>query len=570
MIVARLLAASLVLLIGFALTDRGEFLRTAHFQLLRLDTERPLWNASVYLGTYLGTVLAVAIALCHRKSVRIPAIALTLGAACAHVGVAAVNGVGFTHHEASLLLTESEFLGSAMRFFLPSYGPAVASALLAGALLAWLALRVGPRLRSWPWLIVPLVMSLAAHQVVAQTFGRVYEFPSPFRLVLLTTWGWQHRLPVYAEREAPYFEPKQAPLANHVILIVDESVSGHWFAVNGASVATTPWLSERPDGVFNYGIASAISNLSASSNLVLQTGLRPDALPDRELRALRGPNVFSYMSQAGFYTALIDAQTYSDAPPNLMTGFDLQRIDRVVRLRELEPGLPEYAVDFAAIPRIRALIETHSKSFAYVIKTGAHLPYHDKSPPEQRPFQNAAKDERGEVRSSYLDAIRWTTDRFLQELTSELEASDREVLVVYTSDHGQSLPDDPGVVRRVSPHATVLDPPAAQASVPLLVLAFGTHTRAMIKGRFMEQLVDQASAFEIFPTVLQAVGYAVEDTSQVYPPSLFESDAIRPPRRFVSGNIFGANGGAYVLNPGLGDDCLMNDFDVSSVRAPEP
>ena len=44
-------------------------------------------------------------------------------------------------------------------------------------------------------------------------------------------------------------------------------------------------------------------------------------LADRELR---NANVFDYLARAGFRTALIDAQSYSRRPPNLMTRFDLE------------------------------------------------------------------------------------------------------------------------------------------------------------------------------------------------------------------------------------------------------
>ena len=138
----------------------------------------------------------------------------------------------------------------------------------------------------------------------------------------------------------PTSQPAGSPLADHILLVVDESISGHWLAVNGAPVDTTPWLSSRPADVFNYGIASAVSNLSSSSNLVLQTGLRPADLPDRNFRGLRGPNVFAYLAAAGFYTALIDAQTYSGFAAEPHDGFDLHRIDRVERLRETETGIP--------------------------------------------------------------------------------------------------------------------------------------------------------------------------------------------------------------------------------------
>jgi glucan phosphoethanolaminetransferase (alkaline phosphatase superfamily) len=566
----RLGAAAFVVLVATCLIDHGELLRTAQFQLTRQDTGRPILNAGVYVAAYLAVVLAIAVGLCHRRGVRVATIALTLLAACIQGAVTAVNGVGFTHHEASLLLTETDFLGAALGFFLPSYAFAASATLLGGAAAVWLALRVGPRLRSWLWLGVPLAAALAAHQIVDQTFGKVYQFPPPVRVALLTAWAWQHRLPVYAEREAPYFTPTAPALADHIILVVDESISGHWLAVNGAPVATTPWLSSRPEGVFNYGIASAISNLSSSSNLVLQTGLRPLDLPDRNLQALRGPNVFAYLTAAGFHTALIDAQTYSDAPPNLMTGFDLRRIDTVLRLRETEAGIPEYAVDFAALPRIRRLVEDHPKTFTYLIKTGAHLPYDDKSPPDERPFSSSGESGVRGIRHAYWNAVRWTTDHFLHELTRELEGTGKEVLVVYTSDHGQWLADEKTTGRKISPHATVLDPPSEQASVPLLLFGVGSRTRAALAERFSPRLFDGASAYEIFPTLLQAAGYAAADTHERYPPSLFEGEAERPRRTFVSGNIFGTNGGAYVLNRGFGDDCFVNPFDVDSVRVSTP
>jgi glucan phosphoethanolaminetransferase (alkaline phosphatase superfamily) len=565
----RLLAAAFVLAVASLAVD-PEVLETARFQLGRQDTAGPVRNTLVYLGAYAAAVLGLAVVWCHRRAVRIAAIALSIGAACVHAALTAVNGVGFTHHEASLLLTEWDFLDDAMSFFLPRYGAAAAGALLGGLFAAWLALRFGPRLRSWLWLLVPVAAGWASHQVVVQTFGKVYQFPPPFRVALLTAWAFEHRLPVYAERGAPYFGAKETPLADHILLVVDESISGHWLGVNGAPMATTPWLSSRPAGVFNYGIASAISNLSSSSNLVLQTGLRPDDLPDRELRSLRGPNVFSYLTAAGFHTALIDAQTYSDSPPNLMTGFDLKRIDTVVRVREIATGLPEHAIDFEALATIRRQLDSHPRTFTYLVKTGAHLPYVDKSPPDERPFTEQGSRGPRAIREAYWNAIRWTTDRFLRELARQLEGSGRDVLVIYTSDHGQWLADEETAERRISPHATVLDPPAEQASVPLLLLAFGPKTRPAIAARFSGELVDAVSAYEIFPTVLQAAGFAREETARRYGPSLFEAGASRPPRTFVSGNVFGTAPGAYVLNPGVGADCFVNPFDVAALRAPSP
>ena len=357
------------------------------------------------------------------------------------------------------------------------------------------------------------------------------------------------------------------------MLVVDESVNGHSLAINGAPVDTTPWLSSRPVGVFNYGIASAISNLCSSSNLLLQTGLPLSAFPDRELRALRVANVFAYLAAAGYRTAFIDAQTYSDQPPNLMTGFDLERIDTRLRLREKHRGIPEYEFDLLALPELRALIEGNARSFVYLLKTGAHLPYADKSPADRRPFQPAleAWEVSGDpvrTRNSYWNAMLWTVDHFLAELSRELTATGREVLVIYTSDHGQWLPGDPdggGSSRRTRPRWIRRCSRAGSAAAAGVRAAHARRGRGALRSaarRSRERL-------RIFPTVLQAAGYSAADTRRFYPPSLFESEAERPPRAFLSGNIFARDGGYYVLtnqwNPDLGSACYVNAF--SSARS---
>ena len=537
-------------------------------------------NALVYAAAYLVGALGITVALCHRPPVRRFAAVLLLILGVDPGGFASVNGIGFTHHEASLLFTEAVFLPDALRFFAGRFALPVLALLVAGSAAVWLVGRFGPRLRSWAWLGCRSPRSLASNDVIDRTSGKVYQFPVPIRVSLLTAWAWEHRLPHYAEREPTRFTASEPPLTDHIVLVVDESVNGHSLGINGAPVDTTPWLASRPEGLFNYGIASAISNLSSSSNLVLQTGLPLSAFPDHELRALRAPNVFAYLAAAGYRTAFIDTQTYSDRSPNLMTGFDLAHIDTTLRLREKVRGIPEHELDLRALPEVRAIVEASDRSFIYLLKTGAHLPYTDKSPPDRRPFQPtldawAISGDPVRTRNSYWNALLWTVDHFLAELARELAATGREVLVIYTSDHGQWLPGDPDGGRQLTPHATAIDPPPQQASVPLLLLAFGPRTRAALAERFDPQLVDRASDFEVFPTVLQAAGYSATDTRRYHPPSLFESQAERPPRAFLSGNVFARDGDFYVLtnqwNPDLGSACLSTSSrSLRSARRAEP
>ena len=157
----------------------------------------------------------------------------------------------------------------------------------------------------------------------------------------------------------------------------------------------------------------------------------------------------------------------------------------------------------------------------------------------------------------------------LLELSTALAETGANVLVVYTSDHGQSLTGmQPDLARRHTPHATPVDPPPEQASVPLLLLAFGPEVQARVAARYEPALVDRVSAFEIFPTLLEAAGYAREDVRRYYPFSLFDADADRSRRIFASGNIFAREGHFHILNPLMGDVCYLNEFTLPRPVSP--
>jgi hypothetical protein len=545
--------------------DRLALFETASFQLARGDIARPALNVAVYVATYAICVAGIAALLLHPwRWVRRLGFALVAAFSSVHVGFAAVNGSGFEYHEATLLWSEWQFAPSALEFFAPRFAGQVALGVAAWTSLAVLGSRLALRRGGLALLLLPLVASLAGVVVARQTFGKVYQLPAAVRVPVLAHWAYAHRPPFYGERAAPRLRPTAPPLSDHIIVVMDESISGHWLGVNGATPDTTPWLSGAPPGVYNFGVASAISNLSSSSNLLLQTGLRVDRLPDRELHALRDPNVFSYMSAAGFRTAFIDAQSYSRRPSNLMTQFDIDALDAYWQLRHVEPDLPEHAIDGASLPRLREILSSTERSFSYVLKNGAHLPYSDKFPPAR----NAATERwrASQMLREYLAAVQWSSDDYLESLAQMIEATGEEVLVVYTSDHGQSLAEPGEEFRSVTPHATEIDPPSAQASVPLILLAFGERTRAGIAQRFDPGLRDRTSAFEIFPTLLESAGYAREDLRRDFAPSLFDAGAPRGERMFVSGNVFAREGDFEILNRGMGSTCYLNPFETPAPR----
>ena len=108
----------------------------------------------------------------------------------------------------------------------------------------------------------------------------------------------------------------------------------------------------------------------------------------------------------------------------------------------------------------------------------------------------------------------------------------KHTLIIYTSDHGQNLLDD-GTTRT---HCGLTDPDIHEALVPLLVF----NDTPSLRPRLVEAAAlnrNRSSHFQIFPTILEVLGFASQRTKEKYFSSLFESTAGLP--GFTYGAIFG-------------------------------
>ena len=159
--------------------------------------------------------------------------------------------------------------------------------------------------------------------------------------------------------------------------------------------------------------------------------------------------------------------------------------------------------------------------------------------------------DREKTLNSYLNAVRWSVDGFFEQLFHGFESSPEKILFVYTSDHGQSFMETrsrTGAVERGG-HGTAVDPPSSQARVPLMLLTFHEQVRARLRELYDPSLVDRGSAFELFPTLLRAAGYDPADIREHYHHGIFDRDADRSRRVFISGNLFG-----------FGDTSHLNEY----------
>ncbi len=572
--VARLSLFALAVFALLNLADRFAFFRVVVFQLGRGDSATPVRNAVIYAGAYLVGLAGLVVLYNHASRwIRVPAWVATALAVTVFMGFRSVNGYGFTYHEASLLWGEVDFFPAALVSFLGHYALPVLAALAVVWGLARVARARVPRIGSLALCLIPVAAFAAYDQLLDRTYGKVTEAPVPYRVPVLTAWAWRHRIPWYGEREATLLSPSGSPLADHFVLIMDESVSGDMLGINGGEAETTPFLASLGGRVLNYGIASSISNLSSTTNLALQSGLRRDQVPDRALRSLKGPNLFSYMQAAGFRAFLIDNQIYSGRPNNLMTRFDLDALDGHLLLRTLENEAADDAIDYVAIDYLERIVRENERSFSYLLKVGAHFPYDRKYPAGEAVFRPTLSEGGSggnleKTLNSYRNALRWNADGFLRALVERLGALDRDVILVYTADHGQSLfasVDDGGqtVAHRPArwPHGVPVDPPPRQASVPLLLAGFGEGVSGTLGALYEPGLRDRVSQFELFPALLELAGYDRAEIRRHYHFGLFEREAARGARFFVSGNLFGIGGGFYTHEL-VESSCHVNEFTL--------
>lgn len=489
----------------------------------------------VYIGAYLAAAFAVGLMLLSpRRIVRWIAAGLTVVGVCTQLAARSVNGHGFGLWEARLFFNEVAHAEDVARTF----GTELVFAIGIGAVCVGLVVFLRHRLRlivRFP-LILLLVVGLGPMTyVIVKTDGGVAAFPSALKVPVVTLIA---NLPgdVVSEREDPVIGPGIAPLAPNVILIVDESVRGDVLGINGGPVKT-PFLESLGDDLLNFGVACAATNSSAPSNMVIQSGIQPDALLANAQRAMTMATVFQYARAAGFTTSLLAGQElrrwYYASP------YDLDHIDRLVEPQSLGGGFARHEID----GRIAELVETdlprRMYSFTYVLKLGVHFPYEDKRPEGYWPIESTLyPDETDEERRAVLDnygrSVRWAVDVYCERLFKRLEGHD--FVVVYTSDHGQSLREG----GMTATHGVWKDPPRSQANVPLFIYGTSEAMRRLVATRVGaggRALAGRATHYEIFPTVLYLMGYGLSEVEKAFGPTLFTSDGRRP-RRFLSGDPF--------------------------------
>lgn len=545
-----LVLVTLIIGVAVNLIEYGQLRLIKHAKSIAFSRH---WTyAAIYLGTFAITAAAIAAGVFSESLiVRVIALAAIFIALLLDLCCRFVQGGNVGYNEVQTTLSESTFAGQ----FLSAHSGSVAkgatyAAVATAALLAashWSPIRFD----LW-WLLLAPLAGVLAYAVVWKTVAATDVYPSLFRLPVLLAYVYFNPIKVGA-REPSSMNVTDAPRPRVIILIMDESVTGEHLSINGCAKQNTPYLQSIADRYLNFGIACSASNISAATNVVVRSGLRSDQLPDRQQRGLSQTSIFQYAKAAGYRTVYCDGQYAPGVRGNFLTVYDLEAIDEMYWVIGDEPDTNKrYRRDRLIAQRILDRMTDGEPTFIWVNKYGAHFHFENTYPAEARCFEPTMPLKKSigactleEIENSYANSLRWAVDGFFEVLAPALNLSD--TVVLYTSDHGQSLEGTHGS----STHADTVDPPPIQANVPML--GWGK----LLEQRFpdgIEAIRDRTSHFQLFSTALTLMGYEESEVTSRYGQPLWGS----PPesRVFLSGDIFGRG----IVH--------LNDFDTD--RASQP
>ncbi|MGD9562381.1 MAG: phosphoethanolamine transferase [Pyrinomonadaceae bacterium] len=334
----------------------------------------------------------------------------------------------------------------------------------------------------------------------------------------------QRRQPITSPELAAGYEPD-----NNIIFVVDESVRGDHFSLNGYQRPTTPLLDDlqRRGFLHNWGIAAAASTGSHTSYNIIVTGLTPDDFPDTGHRKLKGtPTIFQYAKAMGYKTWFFDGQM------DFFWGGindDRRSIDNwygVDQIRDSQ-SVEERDIDLVIARRINKIISDSKGNFIFVFKHGSHVPYHHNFPPDQAVWQPSyvnenrfnipGRDELDAVANAYDNSIRYNTNLFFGNLIDDYSRIPNNTVIVYTGDHGQTL--------FVNGKASHSGHTRAEATVPLFVI-----------GKLPVEVDTnyKPSHNNLYPTILDLMNYPMEARERNLPLSLLKAKASDSRQRFFN------------------------------------
>jgi lipid A ethanolaminephosphotransferase len=458
-----------------------------------------------------------------------------------------IEGSSFGFSEINIALQEIGFASDALSTYMSSIFIGLIKSLCICILLYFIVFYVkkigivkANRLRysfihlSFVFMMFPLVGF-----ITYKTECRFSDFPLLYRVPATVYYCLNNQVYI-GERDSLINISKHDRLTSNILYIVDESVRSSAISLNNTrNSKLTPYLGSIKNGLIDFGECCSAANNSASTNLILRTGLKISEIPDEKGHLYRNTNIFQYAKNAGYRTVYIDAQCKNGDFNNGMREIDLNYIDKFIQLNE--NNLTDR--DSLLIDSITSVYANSSNCFIYFNKSGSHFPYEKRYPIKKRVFkpvmqagESLSSASKESALNSYRNAVRWTVDDFFRHLLPKLDM--HKTSIVYTSDHGQNIKD----FKKTKTHSTHKKPPKIQASVPLLLM-----------GEICPKLdcsfdSNTSSHYQLFASLLIMMGYDDIEVKNKYSIPIWEKYSEK--RKFVSGSVI------------FKTDTNINDFDL--------
>ncbi len=348
--------------------------------------------------------------------------------------------------------------------------------------------------------------------------------------------------------DLPTFRASQRPL-DSIIYIIDESVRGSNLSLNGYPRATTPFLQslETRGRLKNLGISVSAGTLSHLSNAYLVSG--HNAFPDGAFRTLKNPTLFDYAKKMGYETIYIDIDHgYLSV---------LMKTARKGRVRSLDRWMNDQsfverhidlktANDVGVARFLSSLLNDRGGYFILVNKKGLHFQYRNRYPDDPastvwKPVSKALEPVdpsptgREKLVNTYDNGIRFQVDEFFRAFVSG--TTNQNYVILYTSDHGQTLAERGQVYSHGKPDKVIADVPE------FFVVGERYDKKGSIAGI---RPGIRVSHLNNFATVLDLMDVPMSLRVRSYDKSIFSLTAEdNRERYYMSGSLYGS--GDYVV-----------------------
>ncbi len=348
--------------------------------------------------------------------------------------------------------------------------------------------------------------------------------------------------------DLPPFHASQRP-TDSIIYVIDESVRGSNLSLNGYPRATTPFLqSLETMGVLkNLGICVAASSFSHISSAYLVTG--HNTFPDYAFRTARNPTIFDYAKKMGYETIYIDinqgylSQLVKAAGENPVRSLDRWMTDQSFKERHVDL---ETTKDLGVAHFLSSLLNERGGYFVVVNKKGLHFHYRNRYPDDPsftiwKPAMEASESidtgahGREKLVNTYDNGIRFQVDEFFRVFVSN--TTNQNYVILYTSDHGQTLAEHGQVYTHMKPDKVIVDVPG------FLVSGEQYGKKGLVAGIAPGIRV---SHLNNFATLLDLMGVPMSLWVRPYDKSIFSLTAEdNGMRYYMSGSLHGS--GDYVV-----------------------